>query len=131
MAIDILGRSSMQLNKNYIHAIVGASNNPEKYGYKLMQDLQTSGFKVLPINLKEQEILGEKVYASLADYPAKIDLVIFVVPPQVTRHILNQVKQLKIDKVWFQPGSESDEALKFCRENQIEAIANSCVMRAK
>lgn len=132
MVIGISGRSKfMQFNKNYTYAIAGASNNPEKYGYKVMHDLQSSGFKAIPINLKEQKILGEKVYANLTDYPAKIDVVIFIVPPKAARHILNQVKQLKIDKVWFQPGSESDGALEFCQKNKIEAMTNSCVIKMK
>lgn len=45
------------IDKNFIYAVVGASNNEEKYGYKVFKDLLDAGYKVLPINPSEKEIL--------------------------------------------------------------------------
>lgn len=120
----------MQLNKKLTYAIVGASNNPQKYGYIVMNNLQQAGFKLVPINLQEKMILGQKVYASLSEYPRKIGAVIFVVPPKIALAVLPEVKQLAINKVWFQPGSESQEALDFCLANEIEAVSHACVMKS-
>lgn len=120
------------ISKDYAYAVVGASSNQEKYGYKVLRDLKEASYTVVPINPKGGKILGLKVYTSLKEYTesakAEIDVVIFVVPPQVTENVLKQVKELGIDKVWMQPGSESDEAIKFCEEKNIECISNSCIM---
>lgn len=116
------------INKKYLYAIVGASRNQEKYGFKVLQDLFDSGYKVIPINPREQEILEMKTYPNLKSVKQKIDVVIFVVPPPVTLKILEEVSILGIKKVWMQPGSESEEAIKYCHEHKIEYIAGACIM---
>lgn len=91
------------IDKNFLYAVVGASNNEEKYGYKVFKDLLDVGYKVLPINPNEQEILGEKVYPTLSTVKEQIDVVIFVTPPAVTEKVLEEVKVLGIKNVWIQP----------------------------
>ncbi len=56
-------------------AMVGASNNPDRSAYDIMQKLQRDGYKVIPVNPRETEILGEHVYPTLADVPVPIDIV--------------------------------------------------------
>jgi len=116
------------LNKKNIYAIVGATKDEQKYGYKVTKNLKDLGYNVIPINLREKEILGLKVYKSILDVYLHIDVVIFVVPPVVTENILRNVKKAKIDRVWLQPGSESDEAIEYCKKNDIECIYNTCII---
>jgi uncharacterized protein len=130
------------INKNNNYAIIGASNNQEKYGFKVLKNLYEKGFKVIPINPKEDIIMKLKCYHSLNDYYnkniqnnpnlennlKKIDVVIFIVKPKITQEILKEVKQFGINKVWMQPGSENDNAINFCKENNIEVIYNMCIM---
>ena len=117
------------------YAIVGSSNNKEKYGYKVTLNLKKRGFDIIPINSDESEILGIKAYKSLSDINSKklnkIEMVIFIIPPQITLKILQEVKKLKIKKVWFQPGSESEDSIEYCKEKKIEYTANSCIMLTK
>lgn len=117
--------------KNKTYAITGASNNPEKYGNIVLQDLKNSGFKVIPINLKEEEILGLKVYKSVLNYPKDIDIAVTIVPPEVTEQVVKEVKEKGIKMVWMQPGSESDAAIQFCKDNGIEVKNQDCIMLAK
>ncbi|MCD6109147.1 CoA-binding protein [bacterium] len=116
------------IDKTLTYAVVGASNNPEKYGYKVLKDLKNAGYKAIPINPHEDEILGLKSYGTLAESPVKIDVVIFVVPPGVTEEVLKSVKKLGIKQVWMQPGSESEKAIEFCKQNGINHTANACIM---
>jgi predicted CoA-binding protein len=109
-------------------AIVGASNNPRKYGNIVMGDLISKGYKVVPINPNEDKVLEMKSYKNLKSVKEKIDAVIFVVPPEITEKVLEEVKKMKIKTVWMQPGSESDKAIKFCEDNKIECVHNSCIM---
>jgi predicted CoA-binding protein len=116
------------VNKNNKYAVIGVSKNPEKYGHRIYKDLTSAGYNVYPVNPNETELLGHKVYAQLSDINEKIDVVIFVVPPQVTVAVLNEVKDLGIKHVWLQPGSESPEAIEFCRKNKIDCIHDACIM---
>ncbi len=116
------------LKKDNVLAIVGASKDISKYGHTLTTHFHNRGFKVVPVNLFERDIEGIDCFPTIEDYPEKIDVVIFVVKPEVVNQILPSVKKLKINKVWFQPGSESQEAINFCKENNIEYISNTCVL---
>ena len=116
------------IDKKNLYAVVGASNNEEKYGYKVFKDLLDAGYKVLPINPSEKEILGQKVYATLSEVKENIDVVIFVTQPIVTEKVLEEVKKIGIKNVWLQPGAQSDAAIQFCRKNNIECIHDACIM---
>jgi len=109
-------------------AVVGATENAEKYGSKIFKDLTRRGYEVYPVNPNLKEIEGARCYPSLADIPVRVDVVDFVVPPNVTESILKECKRLGLDKIWLQPGSESDAAIAFCRDNKLKVVYGTCVM---
>jgi predicted CoA-binding protein len=109
-------------------AVVGATDNTEKYGNKIFKNLTRRGYEVYPVNPNLKEIDGVKCYPSLADVPVKVDVVDFVVPPKVTESILKECKRLGLDNIWLQPGSESDTAIAFCRDNKFKVVYDTCVM---
>lgn len=116
--------------KNTI-AIVGASNNPDKYGYKVLADLQSAGWHLIPINPKAESILGLQAYPSILQVTEKIDAVVFVTKPEVTEQVLLEVKQLGIKDVWFQQGASSETVIAFCQANSINYINDACIMVQK
>lgn len=116
------------LDKNLIYAVVGASSNEEKYGYKIFKDLIEKNYNAIPINPKGGYIFNKKVFKSLLEVEIKPDMVIFVVKPEITEKILEEVKKLEIKKVWMQPGSESEKAIEYCNKNRISVIHNACVL---
>ena len=117
--------------KDKTYAIIGASNNPEKYGNIVLKDLKDSGFNVVPINLHEEIIEGLKVYKSVLDFPGNFDIAVTIIPPEAVVKVLPEIQQKGIKMVWMQPGSESDEAIKFCQDNGIECKNEDCIMLAK
>ena len=119
------------INKNFFYAIIGASNNTEKYGYKVFKDLLDAKYKVIPINPNEKEILWIQVYPTLSTVKEKIDVVIFVTPPIVTEKILEEVKSLGITQVRMQPGAENNTAINFCKDNWIKCIHDACIINQK
>jgi predicted CoA-binding protein len=116
------------LNKKNIFAIVGASREPQKYGYQVYEDLKNGGYRVYPVNPNADKILGDKCYPSLESIPITPDVVDVVVPPKVTEQIVKTCKKLGVTRVWMQPGSESEKAIRFCNENGIEVVCGVCVM---
>ena len=109
-------------------AIVGASNNPEKYGNQIFKNLRRRGYEVYPVNPRLEELEGVKSYASLDDIPVKVDVVDFVVPPEVTEVTLQECKRLGLNRIWLQPGSESEAAITYCHENNMKVVHDVCVM---
>ena len=109
-------------------AVVGASNHPEKYGYKVVQTLKEAGTEVFPVNLKVKEILGLPVYEKLSDIKSEIGTVVFVVPPAVAFEVMNEVVSLGIKRAWFQPGSESKMSEAFCKMNNVECEMSKCIL---
>ena len=116
------------INKDYTYALIGASANKDKYGYKVLENLLDAGFKVVPINPKGGEILEQKVYKNINEVETDIDVAIFVVPPAVTEKVINDVVKLNIKKVWLQPGSESEKVIRFCDEHKIVCQHSACIM---
>ena len=109
-------------------AVVGASNNPEKYGHRVTSDLISGGYVVYPVNPHEEIILGQKTYHKIDDIKQTIDLIVFVTKPEIVQAILPKLIEKNIKNAWFQPGSESAEAINFCEENNINHIENACIM---
>lgn len=109
-------------------AVVGATDNPQKYGNQIVKNLKSRGYEVYPVNPRLKELEGFRCYSTLADVPVKVDVVDFVVPPEATEEILRQCKKLKLNRIWLQPGSESEKAIAFCHENNLKVVHSVCVM---
>ena len=109
-------------------AIVGATNDTRKYGHEIFNNLRRRGYEVYPVNPRLKILEGVKCYPGLDDIPVKVDVVDFVVPPEVTKTVLNECKRLGLDRIWLQPGSESEDAIAFCHENNLKVVHGVCVM---
>ncbi|GAB4161887.1 MAG: CoA-binding protein [Candidatus Dojkabacteria bacterium] len=116
------------IDKNLTYAVIGASFNPEKYGHRVFKDLLEAGYKVIPINPKKGILLEQQVYATVSEYADIIDVAVFVVPPEITLQVLEEVYAKGIKRVWMQPGSESEKAKARCQELGIEFVAEACIM---
>jgi|AntAceMinimDraft_14_1070370.scaffolds.fasta_scaffold20209_3 predicted CoA-binding protein len=119
------------LDKKNIFAVIGVSKNPEKYGHQIYQKLKKEGYKVYPINPNVSEILGNKCYSKLNELPTTPDIINIVVPPKITKEIVKECKELGINKVWMQPGSENREAIDYCKKNGIKVLYNICILIGK
>jgi predicted CoA-binding protein len=109
-------------------AVIGATDNPEKYGNRIFKNLTKRGYEVYPVNPNLKELEGTKCYPTLSDIPVKVDVVDFVVPPNVTESVLKECQKLGLDNIWLQPGSESDAAIAYCRDNNFKVVYGTCVM---
>ena len=114
-----------------VWAVVGASLNPDKFGHKVFRNLRAAGYIVYGVNPGGGEIEGQRLYPSLADLPEKPAVVDIVVPPKVTKEIVRQCVKLRLERVWMQPGSESEEAICFCQEQGIKVVHDACAMIRK
>ena len=109
-------------------AVVGVSQKPEKFGFKIFSDLVRGGFDVEGIHPAGGEVAGRKIHRNLKELKDPPDLVITVVSPQVTERIVDECIELGIREIWMQPGSESEPAIKKAKAQGISVIHNACFM---
>ncbi|HNS52425.1 MAG TPA: CoA-binding protein [Anaerolineae bacterium] len=109
-------------------AIVGVSQDPAKYGARIYRALRDAGYIIFAVNPKGGELDGMPVYRSLADLPELPEVVDLVVPPSVTEEVIRVAHKLGLRRIWMQPGSESDLAIAYCRENGMQVVFGACAM---
>ena len=109
-------------------AVVGVSQDARKYGHRVFLALLESGYRVAGVNPRGGVVAGQTVYRSLADLPEKPQVVVTVVPPAVTEHVVPTCADLGIERIWMQPGSESDAAIAAARAHGITVVAHDCAM---
>ena len=116
------------LNKVRIIAMVGASPNWNRPSYFAMKYLQGKGFRVIPVNptAAGQEILGEKVYASLKDIPEKVDMVDVFRASKEAGPIADDAIAIGAKVLWMQLGVRDDAAARRAEEAGLEVVMNRC-----
>lgn len=109
-------------------AVVGATDNKDKFGYKIYKMLKKAGYKVYPVNPGLTAIDGDKCYPTLTALPVKPDAVNVVVPPKVGEAIVKECATLGIRHVWLQPGANADQVVETARQAELDVIHRACIL---
>lgn len=109
-------------------AVVGASNDPSKFGNVIVRYLAAQGYTVLPVNPKEKEIAGLPAYRDLASVPGPVHLVDVVTPPAVTLGILGEAARLGLPAVWLQDGSYDAAVIEAVADAPYKTVYEACIM---
>ena len=117
------------LSKYHVIAVVGCSRNEGKPSHDVPEYLQSSGYKIIPVNPSADTILGEKAYKSLLDIKFPVDVVDVFRPSPETPEIARQAVQIKANALWLQEGIFNDEAKKIAEDNGLLFIMNRCMMK--
>ncbi len=108
-------------------AMVGASSNPDKASYGIMQKLQSVGYRVIPVNPRETEILGERSYPSLADVPEHIDVVDVFRRAEDTPGIADEAVKIGAKTLWLQTGIVSEDAAARAVAGGLTVVMDACI----
>ena len=108
-------------------AMVGASANPDKDSYGIMQKLQSVGYRVIPVNPRETELLGERSYASLLDIPERIDIVDVFRRAEDTPAIADDAATIGAKALWLQTGIVSEEAARRAHDAGLVVVMDQCI----
>src|SRR3984957_2612293 len=92
-------------------AIIGASNDRNKYGNKAVRAYVQQGYQVFPVNPRETEIEGLPAFKTIGDVPVRPQMISVYLPPPVLLKILPDIAAKGCDELWLNPGTESDEVL--------------------
>lgn len=111
-------------------AVVGATNNVGKFGYKIYKFLKNAGYEVFAVNPNVNLVDGDTCYPSLKQLPKLPEVVDIVVPTYICKTILSECKELGITNVWLQPGADSAEVIAYGEELGLSVVYHDCVMVA-
>ncbi|MCI5150055.1 MAG: CoA-binding protein [Candidatus Electrothrix sp. MAN1_4] len=103
-------------------AIIGASDNPERYANKAMHALQKHGHAVVLVNPFKKEVKGRECLDSVADYKGKIDTVTLYVNPRRFQDNIDDVIKVQPKRVIMNPGTENDTHQQALEEAGIEVV---------
>lgn len=92
-------------------AIIGASNDPCKFGNKAVRAYLRQGYTVYPVNPNEERIEGLPAFRSIRDVPARPQTVSVYLPPALTLRVLPDIAAKGCDELWLNPGTESEAVL--------------------
>jgi predicted CoA-binding protein len=111
------------------YAIVGASANHSKYGYKVFHDLQSAGLTAIPVNPKLTELDGASAVAAIENIQPLPDVAVMIIPAEIGLAVMERAAAAGQKKFWFQPGAESQAIRDRADELQLEVMADgSCIM---
>jgi uncharacterized protein len=108
-------------------AMVGASSRPERPSHGIMKKMLAAGYRVIPVNPGETEVLGQKAYPSLRDVPEKVDIVDVFRRAEETPPIADDAVAVGAKAIWLQSGISNDETARRAESGGIMAVMDACI----
>jgi|SRR5688572_11164286 len=108
-------------------AVVGASSKEDRPSYGVIQLLLDAGYRVIPVNPREKEVLGQRAVASLRDITDKVDVVDVFRKPEDTPEIADEAVEIGAGALWLQLGISSEDAAARARAGGLAVVMDRCV----
>lgn len=110
-------------------AVVGLSSRPFRPSYGVSEYMKSVGYRIIPVNPEEKEVLGEKSYARLEDVPERVDIVNVFRRPEFVPEIVESAIRIGARAVWMQEGVSHPEAAERARAAGLFAIMDACILK--
>lgn len=117
------------LKSSRVVAIVGLSPKPERPSYGVGDYLKEHGYKIIPVNPMEKEILGEVSYPDLKSIPEKVDIVDIFRRPEDVPPIVEEAIKIGAKVVWMQEGIVNEAAARRAGEAGLRVVMNRCIKK--
>jgi predicted CoA-binding protein len=115
------------LEKYKTIAVVGLTSNPARPSYEVTEYMQNAGYRIIPVNPNEKEVLGEKSYARLEDVPEKIEIVDVFRRAEDVPPVVESAIRVGAKVVWMQLGIDNAEAAERAREAGLTVVEDACI----
>ena len=110
-------------------AVVGLSNDPEKYSHEVGSYLKEQGYRIIPVNPTEEEVIGERAYDTVDQIPERIDVVDVFLPPEKTSEIAEDAVRAGAKALWLQEGIENAETRRIAEEGGLAYVEDRCMRK--
>ncbi len=110
-------------------AVVGLSNKRYRPSYGVSQYMQSAGYRIIPVNPEETEVLGEKCYARLEDVPEQIDIVNIFRRPEFVAEVVDAAIRIGAGAVWMQEGVVHEAAAEKARGAGLMVVMDLCILK--
>jgi predicted CoA-binding protein len=110
-------------------AVVGISSNPMRASNGVSEYLKRAGYRIIPVNPNESEVLGEKCYARLEDVPEKIDMVDIFRRSEFVPDIVESAIRVGARTVWMQEGVIHEAAAERARQAGLDVVMDRCTLK--
>jgi len=110
-------------------AVVGLSSSRMRPSYGVSQYMQSAGYRIVPVNPNEKEVLGEKAYARLEDIPEKVDIVDIFRRSEFVPEIVDTAIRMGARAIWMQEGVVHPEAAARARAAGLLVLMDSCILK--
>jgi predicted CoA-binding protein len=124
-----MGSISELLGTAKVIAVVGLSSKKSRPSFGVSQYMQRAGYRIIPVNPNETEVLGEKAYASLDAVPEKIDIVDIFRRSESVPEIVATAIRLGTKAVWMQEGVVHEEAAAQARAAGLTVVMDRCILK--
>ena len=108
-------------------AVVGLSDNPEKDSHEVGSYLKEQGYRVIPVNPNEEEVLGEHAYEAVDRIPEEVDVVDVFLPAEKTPQIAEDAVRAGAKVLWLQEGIRNSEARRIAQEGGLVYVEDMCM----
>jgi len=120
---------AQMLRESKVIAVVGLSNNRMRASFGVSRFLQRQGYRIIPVNPKETEVLGERAYPSVKDVPDQIDIVNIFRRPARVPEVIEEALHKGARCIWMQEGIVNHEAAKKAEEAGIPVVMDRCILK--
>jgi predicted CoA-binding protein len=110
-------------------AVVGLSSSPWRPSYGVSEYMQSVGYRIVPVNPGESEVLGEMAFATLDDVPLAVDIVNVFRQSRFVPEIVEAAIRIGAKGVWMQEGVVHEEAAQRAREAGLEVVMDRCILK--
>jgi len=110
-------------------AVVGMSSNPMRPSFGVSRFLQRQGFRVIPVNPNETEVLGERAYPSVKDVPDAIDIVNIFRRPARVPEVVDDALVKGARCIWMQEGVVNHEAARKADAAGLSVVMDRCILK--
>lgn len=117
------------LEETKVIASVGLSSKPDRPSYGVCAFLKLKGYRIIPVNPGETQVLGETSYPDLRSVPEKVDVVQVFRKPEAVPQIVEDAIAIGAKVVWMQDGAGNEEAAKRAEEAGLVAVVDDCMLR--
>ena len=117
------------LQKAHTIAVVGLSSSRLRASYGVAQYMQSAGYRIIPVNPNEQQVLGEKAYARLEDVPEKVDVVDVFRRSEFVPEIVDAAIRIGARAIWMQEGVADEAAAQRARAAGLFVVMDTCILK--